>query len=495
MKRRFICLCLIVGGLSFLNAEPDNGRLLPNKEKFSAGNIFFELSGNLNFPMMLPNGKSDGANPNTGVGGGFNFGAGYNWCGWMFGVEYTRDMFAGNKKPEALMDKGFTSNIFVAKIQRVLSKNTIKAFPVWLSVVPGVSFGVDVYGADYYKSKSRKDAGIRTVVPEFSKDGVAFYGRISAEASFYVMKKDYIVPFAGIDYNFFFDIKEKLDGKKKVAWSSSPRLMIGIRSYPWTKGAYEVPVFPASLTVKATPEKGFSPDGDGLNDKLRFSIKAKNLEFDPESWQMEILDPEGHLIRNWEGTGQLPKKIEWDGYDNDGKMVTSVNNYTAKFTAIPDVRDRERVEQEKLETTAKVRTGVIMQEEVPNRKWRVVASSLYFDADAPTSNDITDEQKVSNENVLNEIAEHINARRDISKVTVEGYANNVSNTEEEDAEELVPLSQARADAIVDILAGKNVKRGILEGKGMGGANPIAEWEDRDNWWRNRRVEFVIETAE
>lgn len=496
MKKIFVCLCFVVGCLSFLNAEPDNGRFLPNREKFSAENIFFELSGNLNIPMMLPNGKNNGADPNTGIGGGFNVGAGYNWCGWLFGLEYTRDMFAGNKKDNALMDKGFTSNIFVVKIQRVLSKNTIKAFPAWLSIVPGLGLGVDLYGADYFKSKSKKDAGIRTVVPEFSKDGIAFYGRISAVASFYVMKKDYVIPYVGIDYNFFFDIKENLDGKKKVAWSSFPRIMIGFRSYPWSKGSHQLAtVVPASLTFKPSIDKGFSPDGNGTNDKLSFSIKRRNLEFDPESWQVEVVDSEGHLVRNWEGTGKLPKKIDWDGYDNDGKLVTSANTYTAKLSVIPEVRDRERLEQEKVEAETEIKTGIIMQEEIPNKQWRIVAAPLYFDSDAPTFNDITDEQKLSNENVLNEIASDISARTEISKVTVEGYANNVSNTEQEDVEELIPLSQSRAEAIADVLAQKGVKREILDAKGMGGANPIAGWEDRDNWWRNRRVEFVLETAE
>jgi len=28
-------------------------------------------------------------------------------------------------------------------------------------------------------------------------------------------------------------------------------------------------------------------------------------------------------------------------------------------------------------------------------------------------------------------------------------------------------------------------------EGMGGSNPIAEWKDTKNWWKNRRVEFVV----
>lgn len=489
MKIRFVCLFLIVGCLSFLNAEPDNGRFLPNKEPFSAENIFFELSGNINFPLPFYNEYKTDTRARTGFGGGFNFGAGYNLAGWLFGLEYTRDMWAGGKKYNSLMDGYFNSNIFTIKVQRVLSKNTIKVFPEWLSVVPGLSLGINFFGASYYKSKAKKNAGIRTIIPEFSKEGIVFYGRLSAEASFYLMEKDYLIPFVGADYNFFFDRSHK------GGLAGFPRIMIGVRSYPWTKGSYQPPVFPATLTFRPNIETGFSPDGDGVNDNLSFSIKPRNLEFSPESWEMEIVDTEGHLVRNWEGVGTLPKKIEWDGYDNDGKLVTSANTYTAKLSAIPDVRDRERLDQEKVEAETQVKTGTILQEEIPNKRWRVVAAPLYFDSDAPTFDNITDDQKVSNESILDQIATDLSAHWEISKITVEGYANNVSNTEREDVEELIPLSQARAEAIAEILAQKGVRRNLLDAKGMGGANPIAKWEDRANWWRNRRVEFVLEITE
>jgi outer membrane protein OmpA-like peptidoglycan-associated protein len=31
----------------------------------------------------------------------------------------------------------------------------------------------------------------------------------------------------------------------------------------------------------------------------------------------------------------------------------------------------------------------------------------------------------------------------------------------------------------------------LEYCGLGGKNPAAAWEDTENWWKNRRVEFVL----
>ena len=77
-------------------------------------------------------------------------------------------------------------------------------------------------------------------------------------------------------------------------------------------------------------------------------------------------------------------------------------------------------------------------------------------------------------------------------MTVEGYANNISGTREENEKDLLPLSQKRAEAIMELLAERGIARERLSAKGMGDANPIASREDRANWWKNRRIEFFIE---
>ena len=79
----------------------------------------------------------------------------------------------------------------------------------------------------------------------------------------------------------------------------------------------------------------------------------------------------------------------------------------------------------------------------------------------------------------------------LKSFSVEGYANNVSNTERENIQELIPLSRLRAQTIVNILVENGLDRSILSSDGKGGSNPIAKWEDRENWWKNRRVEFIV----
>jgi len=63
--------------------------------------------------------------------------------------------------------------------------------------------------------------------------------------------------------------------------------------------------------------------------------------------------------------------------------------------------------------------------------------------------------------------------------------------EKENREELIPLSQERADFIVEQLVNRGIERETLTAEGKGGANPIASRRDRANWWKNRRIEFLI----
>ena len=103
---------------------------------------------------------------------------------------------------------------------------------------------------------------------------------------------------------------------------------------------------------------------------------------------------------------------------------------------------------------------------------------------------VTYNRKIYLKETLESITRQILEHNEV-EVLVEGYANNVSNTERENREELIPLSNLRAKTIMNILVENGLDREILSYDGNGGSNPIAKWEDRENWWKNRRVEFIV----
>ena len=248
----------------------------------------------------------------------------------------------------------------------------------------------------------------------------------------------------------------------------------------------------ASLLVEGGEK--FTPDGDGRNDVVTFRPEVQYLEEDPESWEISIMDPKGNPFRTISGTGKIPSSIEWDGKGDTGENVVSRNIYSAKISIVPSKKDRLRSGEMKVVDEAKINTGLLLEVIVPEHEWKIVVQSIAFDPNAAGFNNVTLEQKLSNAQTLDEVAEEI---RELSKtgaevnIIIEGYANNISGTEKEQREELLPMSQKRAETIVKELIKRGIDPKLLTPKGVGGANPIADRNDRANWWKNRRVEFRI----
>jgi len=115
----------------------------------------------------------------------------------------------------------------------------------------------------------------------------------------------------------------------------------GTISAPVTDGVYSLKIYvsdrwnrlfsvnsAASLTVhSSSPEvtllfqkRLISPNDDGINDYIQFFpelLKAIALE----SWQVEITDKDGNIVRSEDGFGMLPTDFFWWGEDNQYKTV------------------------------------------------------------------------------------------------------------------------------------------------------------------------------
>ena len=95
-----------------------------------------------------------------------------------------------------------------------------------------------------------------------------------------------------------------------------------------------------------------------------------------------------------------------------------------------------------------------------------------------------------NNQVLKRVAEILNKFKDY-RVTIEGHANNTTGTQREEDNVLLPLSQKRAEAVKKILKDYGVNDSRLSTVGVGGTKPVVSRSDKDNWWKNRRVEFIL----
>ena len=115
---------------------------------------------------------------------------------------------------------------------------------------------------------------------------------------------------------------------------------------------------------------------------------------------------------------------------------------------------------------------------------------LYFSKNGAVFTGLSRSQIRQNEKIIDEAVELIKRHPDCT-VYIEGYAQNISGTEKEDRTACKPLSLWRAEYVRKELIKRGISADKIETVGMGGANPLAGPDDRSNWWKNRRVEFVI----
>ncbi len=236
------------------------------------------------------------------------------------------------------------------------------------------------------------------------------------------------------------------------------------------------------IGVRLSP-KYFSPDNDGLDDELFIALAAKSATAFSE-WSFEIREPEGtagNVFWKTGGTDRIAERITWDGRSLKGELVQAATDYPFTFT----VRDEVGM-------TSVVR-GYIPVDVLVIRdgdRLKIAVPSIIFRENAADFNGLDKNVVDKNVQVLKRIAEILNKFRDY-RIQVEGHANNVTGTQREEDAELIPLSKSRSEAVRDFLVRNGVDGSRLSTVGLGGTKPVVQRSDRENWWKNRRVEFIL----
>jgi flagellar motor protein MotB len=229
----------------------------------------------------------------------------------------------------------------------------------------------------------------------------------------------------------------------------------------------------------------FSPDNDGVEDELTVTVTLKD-ESPIDGWHIEIREPQPpHLLfSEWSGQGNPPEKIVWNGRSASNELVQSASDYPFKLTVM-DVHKNTSVFEGLVEVDVLViREGANLRVQVP---------SIVFGSNSGGFDGLTPEVTSGNDLILRRIAQVLN-KFDTYQVRVEGHSNPTARTERErqrEQVELQTLSEARAKTVVDYLVNLGVDRRRLSYFGIGAARSIVGIDDRDNWWKNRRVEFLL----
>ena len=241
---------------------------------------------------------------------------------------------------------------------------------------------------------------------------------------------------------------------------------------------------PPALGVSLS-SRFFSPDGDGENDVLTITLTCRSSSA-VSNWTFEIFEPESPnlLFRQWSGNGNPPASLTWDGKSSKGELVQSASDYPYKFT-VKNAQNSANSGGVIPVDILVIRDGNVLRVQIP---------SIFFAPNISAFGGLSPELSASNEFVLGRIAVTLNRFRDY-QIKVEGHANLTAPTpaqrEKEHTEELLPLSERRAKTVADYLVSLGVDRNRLSYFGIGGSRPVAKYEDHDNWWKNRRVEFIL----
>jgi outer membrane protein OmpA-like peptidoglycan-associated protein len=249
---------------------------------------------------------------------------------------------------------------------------------------------------------------------------------------------------------------------------------------------------PPVLHVTLSPLP-FTPDGDGVDDEMSVNINIETKS-DIYAWHIQIREPRPPylLFSEWRGEGMPPETIVWNGISTSGELVQSASDYP--FTlAVNNIYGEEAY------FTGNVEVGILVVREGNIR--RIIVPSIVFAANAGNFAGLDADTTAANDFILRRVAEALERYPD-NKVKVEGHANPTTapgtraRTDEETGTRTVkglrPLSEERAKAVLDYLVGLGIDPERLSAVGMGSARTIVDFADRDNWWKNRRVEFILE---
>jgi outer membrane protein OmpA-like peptidoglycan-associated protein/flagellar hook assembly protein FlgD len=240
-----------------------------------------------------------------------------------------------------------------------------------------------------------------------------------------------------------------------------------------------------ALSFGSRPEY-FSPDNDGVDDELVMRLGAQDAS-PIASWSLEIREPRPPypVFYRIGGRDRPGAETVWDGRSNRaggaGELVQGATDYPFTYRAADALGNASSMEGTIGVDVLVIRDGDRLKIQVP---------SILFRENGADFNTLSADTVDNNLRVLRRIAGILNKFRDY-RVTVEGHANPVLRTDAEERNELQPLSEARARAVVTMLAEFGVARSRLSAMGMGGTRPVVPYEDRNSWWKNRRVEFIL----
>ena len=254
---------------------------------------------------------------------------------------------------------------------------------------------------------------------------------------------------------------------------------------------------PEGLIIDITPPvvdvvvtgNPFAQTNEGVEGEVYVSIKVED-DTEVVSWSMDIVEKgkeitPDYTIKSYSGDGDPSGQIAWNGEvknDPAGKIVE-------EFTIVINVVDKGGNETSYKEDFP---LDIIVVKK--DGKLFLMVPNIIFGAYQHTLDSRGPAMEKRNYESIGKVVEIYN-RYPLFGLGLEAHALNIygPGTEKWKTEEqiLLPLTERRAESVEKALIDKGITADRIITNAYGGLYPIASTTDSSEWWKNRRVEFIM----
>jgi len=219
---------------------------------------------------------------------------------------------------------------------------------------------------------------------------------------------------------------------------------------------------------------------------ITLTVDAMSKVAKISSWRMEIFDPEDHLFKSFSERWPDNQAV-WDGKGIKGDLVQSAEDYPV--TA--------RVSDE-FGNVGELKTIVpvdILVEKTPEG-YRILASRIFFKPFTADFVDVRPDLAAQNVKRLDALAAKLKKFPQYHiqlvghAVMIYWFDKTMGAAEQKYV--LIPLSEARSDAIKKALVDRGLDAAMFAVKGVGASDQLVPDSDLADRWQNRRVAFFLE---
>ena len=259
----------------------------------------------------------------------------------------------------------------------------------------------------------------------------------------------------------------------------------------WAKGdrrevvsdPFVLDVSPPTVSLTTTSSPFVKKDGK-IEGQTFITIEVDDVS-GVEDWSLDIVDKSGEVVRSYEGEGDPSDKIIWEGESEREREYEEVEELILRIKVTDKLGNTRSFEQP-------LNIDVIVYRK--DGKLYLIVPNIIFGA---YQHALDSRSKESEEKNWASIKRVMNVMRKYPDygIGLEGHALNIfrGNAAKEAKEEeiLEPLTERRADTVRGALLQLGLEEKRIQSEAFGGHLPIVSTKDREIWWKNRRVEFLL----